>query len=252
MDSKTLAGQIADYDSKRVTSVDAMNEAAAQFGLPEIRKNVAGMRTTIANTQNSLNAVDPSVTGRTQGSLVTEAQRQRQVANERAPIAEQLQGQTGAYQTATGDLKDAESNATMLATSRVNDWQAGRQALQGRYDMVKQREDDDLAHQLASEQERRRREESDREYALSKQSMNIKAAAGGGNQTLNKQQVTSAIRQGLESVKGRDNHVAPADLARAHSDWLSSGLAEKDFWTAFQGYWNPKQGNYKDQFNAAH
>jgi hypothetical protein len=250
MDSATIARQLADYDAKRVTSTDAMNQALAQYGVPEIRNTVSGLRTTLANTTNALNSVDPSVTGRTQGSLVTEAQRQRQVARERAPIAGQLDSQGKQLGDAQTNLNDALGQATTLATNRVNDWNAGRQALQGQYDNTYKREQDTLAQQLAQEQMRRDQTNGDRQFAL--QSMKASSGGGGGNQSMSKQQVTAAIRQGLESVKGRDNHVAPADLARAHSDWLNSGLSDKDFWAAFQGYWNPKQANYKDQFNAAH
>jgi hypothetical protein len=69
------------------------------LGVPEIRNNVAGLRTTVANTTNALNNVDPSVTGRTSGSLVTEAQRQRLVNMERAPIASELQNESGNLNT---------------------------------------------------------------------------------------------------------------------------------------------------------
>jgi hypothetical protein len=65
MDSAALAAKLASYDATPVTSASALNEALGQFGVPEIRNTVSGLRTTVANTTNSLNAVDPSVTGRT-------------------------------------------------------------------------------------------------------------------------------------------------------------------------------------------
>ena len=166
MDSKALAAQIAEQDAKRVNSTDAMNEALAQYGVPEIRKNVAAMRTTVANTNNALKAVDPSVTGRTQNSLVTEAQRAKIVNNERAPIADQLTEQTGALGTMTADANEAEMLATMLAQNRVADWERGRQALQSRYDMTYKAEQDTLAKQLAEEERRRAQADSDRNYQL--------------------------------------------------------------------------------------
>jgi hypothetical protein len=68
MDSATLARKLADYDANPVTSANALNEALGKYGVPEIRNTVSGLRTTVANTTNALNNVDPSVTGRTSGS----------------------------------------------------------------------------------------------------------------------------------------------------------------------------------------
>jgi hypothetical protein len=71
------------------------------------------------------------------------------------------------------------------------------------------------------------------------------------NKPLNPQQTVAAIKSGLESVKGGDGHVNPKDLARAYQYYTGSGLNPNDFWKYFQGYWNPKQGNYKDIFYGA-
>lgn len=155
MDSGTIAKQLQEYDAKRVTSADAINEALKQFGVPEIRNTVSGLRTTVANTTNALKNVDPSVTGRTSGSLVTEAQRQRQVVNERTPIAEQLGQQTGALGTQEQTLRDSLDQANTLASGRVRDWETGRTALQSRYDTAYKREQDaaEAARQQAALQE---------------------------------------------------------------------------------------------------
>lgn len=156
MDSQTLAGKIAAYDANPVTSASALNEALGQFGVPEIRNTVSGLRTTVANTTNALSNVDPSVTGRTSGSLVTEAQRQKQVANERAPIAEQLTSQTGALNTQDQALRDALSQATSVANNKVQDYNAGRTALTNEYDIAHTREQDAAtrAANTAAENER--------------------------------------------------------------------------------------------------
>lgn len=158
MDSNALAQKLAAYDATPVTSASALNEALGQFGVPEIRNTVSGLRTTVANTTNSLNAVDPSVTGRTQGSLVTEAQRQRQVANERAPIAQELSGETGKLTEQQQALQDALGQATTQANNKVADYTRGRSALQDQYDMTYKREQDAAATaaQQAAEAERQR------------------------------------------------------------------------------------------------
>lgn len=153
--SAALATQLADYDSKRKNSVDVLNEAMGKYGVPEIRSRVSGLRTTLSNTESALNSVDPSVTGRTSGSLVTEAQRTKQVANERAPIAEQYGQQSRALGDATGNLSDQERAAQLLAQTQLHDYETGRTALSGRYQLATDRE-----------AEQRRREEADRDYRL--------------------------------------------------------------------------------------
>lgn len=245
-DSATLASQLAAYNANPVTSTGALNDALGQFGVPEIRNTVSGLRTTVANTTAALNNVDPSVTGRTQGSLVTEAQREAQVNNERAPIAQNLTDENNSLNQNQSDLTDALNQATTLANNKVSDYNAGRTALQDEYTTEYQKEQD-AASQAAAQAAAA---EQQREFNVSN-STKLATANGGSNPTLSKTQVTAGIRQGLQSVVGGDGHVAPADLAKAYDDWMQSGLSDADFWTNFQGYWNPNQSNYKQQFNAA-
>lgn len=235
MDSKALASQIADYDSKRVNSADATNAALAQFGVPEIRKTVSGLRTTIANTTNALKNVDPSVTGRTQGSLVTEAQRQRQVVNERAPIAEQLGSQTGALGEQTTALNEATDQATRLATNQVNDWNAGRQALQSRYDTTYKQEQDSLAAQIAREQAQRQQANADREFALASRSGGKSASPADI-----KLQTGQHVASGLASNVGKDGKVSNETWSAALNDAVASGFTVREFWQKFGQYVNPK------------
>lgn len=150
--SADIASKLASYDAKPVTSTDALNSALTQYGVPEIRQTVSGLRTTLANTQNAYNAVDPSVTGRTQGSLVTEAQRSKQVANERAPIAANITSQSQALNQNQSDLTDALGQAQTRASNQVNDYNAGRAALESQYQNVYKSEQDKVANVLATQQ----------------------------------------------------------------------------------------------------
>lgn len=253
MDSATIAKNIADYDSKRVTSTDALNEALNQFGVPEIRKTVSGLRSTIANTSAALNNVDPSVTGRTSQSLVTEAQRAKMVNNERAPIAQNLSDQSGALGTAQGDLTDANGQATTIATNKVNDYNAGRSALQTQYDSTYKREQDDKAARAAAEAQRiaqeqwqktfdTNRAESDRNFQLAlKQSQ---ASAAGKTSAPSTQQVKAtvagAIVGQMSKLRGRDGFVSNETWANALGDWVGSGYSTREFFQNFAQYVNPK------------
>lgn len=239
MDSKSIAAQIADQDSKRVTSTDAFNEAMGQFGVPEIRKNVATWRTTIANTKNSLNAVDPSVTGRTSQSLVTEAQRAKIVNNERAPIAGQLGEQQDAYSLANSDLNEATAQATTQAGNKVRDWETGRANLQNMYDTTYKREQDSMAAQIAAEQEQRRRAESDRAYGLDVAAAS-RAGAAGKAKAPSKNDVAPHIVSNFNSLRGRDGKVSNETWQNGLNDWTAAGGSVRDFWKMYGDYVNTK------------
>lgn len=82
-------------------------------------------------------------------------------------------------------------------------------------------------------------------------SSRLSGGSSASAKPLTQRDTTSAIRQGLESVKGSDGHVSPGNLAKAYQIWTSQGLNPNSFWTNFQGYWNPNEGDYKQLFNAA-
>lgn len=164
-----LAQQIAAYDANRKSSADILNEALNKYGVPEIRTRVSGIRTTLANTEAALNNVDPSVTGRTSQSLVTEAQRQRIVNNERAPIAQDYSTQSKTLSNESANLSDQEKAAQLLAQGQMNDYTVGRNALQSQYDSA-----------AAREAEERRRAEADRAYQLDVQKSASSSRSGGG------------------------------------------------------------------------
>lgn len=235
MDSATLAKQIASYDAAPVTSTSALNEALGQFGVPEIRKTVSGLRSTVANTSAALDNVDPSVTGRTQGSLVTEAQRQKQVANERAPIAGQLTKFSGALSDNERTLQDALGQATAVASNRVADYTRGRDALQSQYDTTYKREQDAAAaeaNRQALELQRQQSASKSSSSAAAKQDMSSAAST-----------LDSAIRTKL----GKDGFASPYDYNAAKSAWVQDGFSAAQFDGIFGKYKNPKQpkGQYQ-------
>lgn len=244
MDSGTLAANIAEYDKNKVTSADALNKALAQFGVPEIRNTVSGLRTTLANTNNAYNNVDPSVTGRTQGSLVTEAQRQKQVSNERAPIAQQIQGQSTALSDNQRSLDEANAQATTLATNQVNDYNTGRAALQSQYDTTYKREQDAAAAEAA----RQAAAESTRQFNEQQATTRSSASYGGSSSKASASDTKAAVgqhvAQGLASSTGKDGHVSNETWAAALNDYQAAGLGTvRQFWQAYGRYVNGKYGS---------
>lgn len=236
MDSATLAKQIAAYDAAPVTSTSALNEALGQFGVPEIRKTVSGLRSTVANTSAALDNVDPSVTGRTQGSLVTEAQRQKQVVNERAPIAGQLTKFSGALSDNERALQDALGQATTVASNRVNDYTRGRDALQSQYESAYTREKDAAA-----------KAEADRQYQLQVQQARSSSASSSATKQADMSSAASKLDSALKTKLGRDGFASPYDYNAAKSAWVQDGFGAAQFDGIFGKYKNPKQpkGQYQ-------
>ncbi len=251
MASADIANQIVAYDKNKVTSEGALNDALKEYGIPEIRQNVAGLRTTVANTTAALNNVDPSVTGRTQGSLVTEAQRQRQVVNERAPIAGQLTTFGGQLGDQERTLAENTGLATTKATNRVNDYTTGRLALQSQYDNEYKREQDTASR----EAERQAFAESQRQFnegQLTTRNAARYSGSGGSKASAGeqKQAAQQAITAGLAKNSGKDGFVSRASFGAALNDFQAAGLGDvRKFWQAFGRYVNPKTKSQYPGFN---
>lgn len=175
--SAEIAQQLAAFDANRKSSADVINEAMSQYGVPEIRSRVAGIRTTLANTENALNNVDPSVTGRTSRSLVTEAQRSRIVNKEREPIAAQYGQQSRALSDESANLNEQQRAAEMLAQGRIADYTTGRNALQSQYNDTLSRENELRRQAEADRLFNFNKAEADRNYQLNAQAARTKAAS---------------------------------------------------------------------------
>jgi hypothetical protein len=118
------------------------------LGLPAAQQQVSGLRQAITNTTNLLNQVAPSVYGRTQDSLVTQAQAGRQIQNEQAPIANELKGQTTAAGNAQTDYQNLHSQADKQEASQMSDQQNQLNNLQKVYEDLYTKEQQAMANQL--------------------------------------------------------------------------------------------------------
>lgn len=120
-----------------------------KMGTSAALENVTGLRGAVANTTRVLNQVAPSVMGRTANSLVTSAQANRQVQNESAPIAQQLQSQGQQLNTANEDYNRLQQEAAQAANLQYTGQQNQRSYLQNIYDSLYQKEKDarDFAEQ---------------------------------------------------------------------------------------------------------
>jgi len=142
---------IQNFDASRANPTDVLSQAEGKYNVGQSRQRLVGLRSAIMGTEGALNAVDPSVTGRTSNSLVTEAQRSKMVANERAPIAEQYSQQQGALGNENSNYSDLQGQASKEAQMRLTGDDVKRSSLQSLYDNLYKREQDAIAKQQAEQ-----------------------------------------------------------------------------------------------------
>lgn len=110
-----------------------LTQAQGQAGLPAAQQRVSDLQGSVKNLQSSLDAVDPSVTGRTSGTFTTEGQRSALVNKEQAPIQTNLTSASGDLNTATGNLNTANANANTYASAILGQNQQQYQQLLDQY-----------------------------------------------------------------------------------------------------------------------
>lgn len=96
---------------------DLLQARESALGIPAAQTEVSGLRQAVTNTTNLLNKIAPSVEGRTADSLVNEAQANKMIQNEQAPVQANLTSlgqQVNDSQSAlTNLLAQANNEATM-------------------------------------------------------------------------------------------------------------------------------------------
>src|SRR3990167_4135416 len=175
--SRSALASLDRFQKTRKSPTDIINEAMAQYGVPEIRGRVSDLRKTLTNTEQSLRGVEKSVTGRTQGSLVTEAQRSAIANKEREPIMEDYSSISGNLNTEIGNLESALGVAQALSSANVALQEGDYQGLLDRYNITS-----------SAESEMQRRKEAAQAAAESRRQFDLKlqesrasrAGSGGG------------------------------------------------------------------------
>lgn len=207
--SAEILGQLQSFQSGRRKPQDVLAEQENKLGVSGVRQRQAGLRGAIQNTENLLKQVDPSVTGRTSGSLVSEAQRTKMVANERAPIADQFSEQSRALEGETANLADLSSSARTAAQLAISADDQQQNYLQSLYQTTYQQERD------AEEKARREREyaEDVRRYneSASLERAKLRAASGGGGSY---GLAAGGASQPKDDAVAKEKRRAQADVAR--------------------------------------
>jgi len=133
MSAATDAAKSALSSYQAVGSDTALKQANDQYDVGGSQTRLSALKGIVGNLQSSVEAVDPSVTGRTSGTFTTEGQRQALVNKERAPIMGDLNKQQGALTSEQGDLTQKQTLASQMASALLGDDKAKYQRLLDQY-----------------------------------------------------------------------------------------------------------------------
>lgn len=139
-DSGTALKNLQGYQASIQTPQQVADSANKALGVDSAQANVQGLRGAIQRTTGLLNQVAPSVYGRTGNSLVTSAQATRQIGNESAPIAANLQSQSQDYGNAEQDYQTLLSKSQAQAAGTLQGQQGQLSFLQQIYQNLAQQE----------------------------------------------------------------------------------------------------------------
>lgn len=208
--ANTSAEALADiqsFNSSAQNPNDVLSAAESKYGVGQSRQRLVGLRSAIMGTEGALNAVDPSVTGRTSNSLVTEAQRSRMVANERAPIAEQYGQQQGALTNENASLADLQNQSAKEASMTLAGQDTKRSALQSLYDTLYKREQDAAAAEEARRAAAQAASDNAR-YAALMQQLNAANSGGGGGAPADNRPGLGSFNNVSANINMKDKGVA--------------------------------------------
>lgn len=219
-------------------SATVLGQAQDKYGVKGLQDRVNTYKTLTQNLTGAIAAVDPSVTGRTSGSLVTEGQRSALVNRERAPIIGNLGTANQGLESATGDFNTADKNARDTAQMTIADNQTKYNKLKDTYDVANSREQ--AAQQLARQQAQDA--EATRQFNVSQANSRANSSASSAaTKQATLTEASNTINSALKAKLGKDGYASPYDYNAAKSAWAQDGLDAKQFDAIFGKYKNPKQ-----------
>jgi len=151
-----------------------LSAAQQKYGVQGLQDRVNTYKTLTNNLTGAISAVDPSVTGRTAGSLVTEGQRSALVDRERTPLVGQLGTAQQGESEANNDLGKAETDVNNEVSSQKQDAQNKYNQLLQTYQIANEREQS--AAQEAADAAKQK--EAIREFDVGQANDLAKSAAG--------------------------------------------------------------------------
>jgi hypothetical protein len=224
--SASIYGQLVNFDKTAQNPIDIYNNALNTLGVADARTRVTGLRGDLINSENMLRAVEGNVSQRTSNAIMTEAQRQKLVTGEQAPIGEMMRTQNNSLNVASQNLSDIERQGTTQADLLYKGQQDKRAGLAERYSMVSKSEKDaeEKRQWEAQQAESTRRwqaeqAENTRRFNVEQATTRGASSYGGGGQPSNKE----LFAKSLADSTGGDGFVSPGTYNALKKQWVSSG-----------------------------
>lgn len=236
------AAQLDTFNKNRVNPDTALTTAESKYGVGALQGQIDSLRSLSSNLKTGIDNVDPSVTGRTQGSLVTEAQRNAIVNNERQPLVKEFNDVGGQLSDTNSQYQNATGLASNYANSLLSNDSQKYNELFGQYTTLAQQEQ---AAQTAAEQKR----EFDAQLADSQAARSAAAASAGSGLSLGSLGADTAGTPAATPVlpqyaKGTTPQTAVADAFSGYKPGIKPGYTEQVVLPAIQRLLqlnNPKQ-----------
>lgn len=223
---------------KAPNSQDLLTQSQTKYGIPELQTRVQQLRGLTGNLTNAIAAVDPSVTGRTAGSFVTEGQRSALVNRERQPLLTDLGKQNQALGTATSELNTNRASASEEARAQQSDSQREYDRLLQTYNISSAREAAVAQAKAQAEAAAREQANADRDYQLRVKDSNTRAtaASGGGQDVDPAKAFLDYIGSQFKSAGGAGNSKVTRQQqdAWAEAFFKQNGVSQANR----QGYWD--------------
>lgn len=212
--SSQALSNLQSFQSGMQKPEDILNSQEQQLGVPQATQQVQGLRQAIQNTTSVLNNVAPSVYGRTQNSLETDAQANRNIQNEQAPISANLSKENTDYGNQESDLQNLLSKSGTLASLQTQGQDSQLGYLQNIYN--------DL---FGSEQAKQASDLEQQKLAEQAREANLSASSSASSASANNAYLSSLLGGGSSSNPSTSvAQLSPQDAAyKDVQSRLSSG-----------------------------
>lgn len=249
----SLFNELGTFDKSAQNPIDVYNAALEKLGITDARTRVTALRKSLIDNQNLLDNLSGNVSQRTSNALVTEAQRQRLVASEAAPIVgmgEQLNRQ---FSAAQGDYQGILGEGKTAADYEIEGQNTRRSALLDRLKIQIERTND-------AEKKRQWQAEYDRQIGLDKQNQSNKdrefaasqaaaARSGGGGGGGGGGGSSSSSVNPMQEFK---DYIAAQFKAAGKNPSRQSQDAWANAWFSSKGISNAARQVYWDAFNSTY
>lgn len=220
-----------------------LGQAQQQYGVGALQSRVQQLQGLTGNLTNAIQAVDPSVTGRTAGTLTTEAQRGALVNREQQPLQTNLASDNQALGTSQNDLNTANTNAKDMVTAKQQDAQNKYNSLLQTYNIANARE----TAAAAAQADAAKQAEATRQFNVGEADTNANNAANRAASASSKSAtpadtllaVSQHVGGQLAGNTGRDGYVSNETWKAALNDYVSGGGNTRAFFQKYSQYVNP-------------